>query len=120
MAKYRYFIFLVLFSASFLSFLKGKAQPYSSIELVKPKPYDSRPLAAETTKAGKIKAPKKFYQNVVTHFNYYFNAQNKINEILERTKSGFLEDYTQTLPFYNYTMDAVSKNSTQLDSVIYK
>ena len=120
MAKYRYFIFLALFSASFLAFLNGNTQPYSTIELVKPKPYENRPLAAETTKSGKIKAPKKFYQNAVTHFNYYFNAQNKINEILERTKSGFQEDYTQTLPFYNYTMDAVAKNSVQLDSVIYK
>lgn len=120
MAKYRYLIFLVLFSASFLVHMKGIAQPYSSIELVKPKPYDNRPLAAENTKTGKLKAPKKFYQNAVTHFNYYFNAQNKINEILERTKAGFREDYTQTLPFYNYTMDAVSRNSVQLDSVIYK
>ena len=120
MAKYRYLLFLVIFFASFFSVTKGFAQPYSSIELVKPKTYDNRPLAAEKTGSNKFKAPKKFYQNAVTHFNYYFNAQNKINEILDRAKAGFQEDYTQTLPFYNYTMEAVSKNSVQLDSVIYK
>jgi len=47
MAKNRIFLFLVLFSATFLSVLNGYAQPYSSIELVKPKPYEDRPLMAE-------------------------------------------------------------------------
>jgi tetratricopeptide (TPR) repeat protein len=120
MAKYRYFIFLVVFSASFLPYFKGIAQPYSSIELVKPKPYTDRPLVAEMTRSGKLKAPKRFYQNVVTHYNYYFNANNKINEILEKAKSNFQEDYTELLPFYNYTMEGISKNTVQLDSVIYK
>jgi outer membrane protein assembly factor BamD (BamD/ComL family)/Tfp pilus assembly protein PilF len=120
MAKYRYLIFLVVFSASLLLFLKGIAQPYSSIELVKPKPYQDRPLVAETTGPGKIKAPKRFYQNAVTHYNYYFNAYNKINEILERAKGSFQDDFTELLPFYNYTMEGVSKNAVQLDSVIYK
>jgi hypothetical protein len=120
MAKYRYFIFLVVFSASLLPYFKGNAQPYSSIELVKPKPYTDRPLMAEMTGSGKFKAPKRFYQNAVTHYNYYFNANNKINEILEKAKSNFQEDYTELLPFYNYTMEGVSKNFVQLDSVIYK
>jgi tetratricopeptide (TPR) repeat protein len=120
MAKYRYLIFLVVFSASLLPFLKGNAQPYSSIELVKPKPYQDRPLVAEMTKSGKIKPAKKFYQNAVTHYNYYFNAYNKINEILEKAKGSFHDDYTELLPFYNYTMEGVSKNNVQLDSVIYK
>lgn len=120
MANHRLFIFLVLFSVSFFSIVKGYTQPYSSIELVKPKPYEDRLLVAEKTGGGKLKAPKKFYQNAVTHYNYFFNAQNKINDILDRAKSGFQEDYSELLPFYNYTMDAVSRNSTQLDSVIYK
>ena len=77
MAKYRYLLFFLIFSASYLPFLKGNAQPYSSIELVKPKAYQDRPLQAEMTGSGKLKATKKFYQNTVTHFNYYFNANNK-------------------------------------------
>ncbi len=120
MAKYSYFIFLVLFIAFSFSFLNGNAQPYSTIELVKPKQYDGRALPAEKTSSGRLKAPKKFYQNAVTHYNYYFNAHNKINDILDRAKAGFQEDYTQLLPFYNYTMDDVSRNRIQLDSVIYK
>ncbi len=120
MAKYRYLLLFFIFFASLLSFLKGNAQPYSSIELVKPKAYQDRPLQAEMTGSGKLKASKKFYQNTVTHFNYYFNANNKLNEILEKAKSNFHEDYTELLPFYNYTMEGVSKNNIQLDSVIYK
>ena len=54
MANHRLFIFLVSFSASLFSVLNGQSQPYSSIELVKPKPYEDRPLMAEKTGGGKV------------------------------------------------------------------
>lgn len=96
------------------------AQPYSSIELKKPSKYENRDLPAEKTGNGRIKGGKKVYQNTVTHFNYFFNAQNKVNEVLERAKASFVEDYTQVLPFYNYTKEDLYKQKEQLDSVLYK
>ena len=96
------------------------AQPYSSIELKKPSKYENRDLPAEKTGNGSIKGGKKVYQNTVTHFNYFFNAQNKVNEVLERAKASFVEDYTQVLPFYNYTKEDLYKQKEQLDSVLYK
>lgn len=96
------------------------AQPYSSIELKKPSKYENRDLPAEKTGNGRIKGGKKVYQNTVTHFNYFFNAQNKINEVIERAKNSFIEDYSTLLPFYNYTKEDLYKQKEQLDSVLYK
>jgi outer membrane protein assembly factor BamD (BamD/ComL family) len=120
MVKNRPFIYFIALLFVFLLPLLGDAQPYSSIELKKPSKYESRELPAEKTGSGKIAKPKKYYQNTVTHFNYYFNAQNKINDIVEKAKLAFVEDYTQLLPFYNYTLADLSKSNEQLDSVIYK
>jgi len=96
------------------------AQPYSAIELNKPTKYENRALPAEKTGSGKISGGKKIYQNTVTHFNYFFNAQNKVNDVIERAKSNFIDDYNQLLPFYNYTKEDLFRQKEQLDSVIYK
>lgn len=114
------FIYSIVLVFLFLLPLSGDAQPYSTIELKKPAKYENRALPAEKTKDGKIGKPKKIYQNAVTHFNYYFNAQNKINDVVEQAKSVFVEDYTLLLPFYNYTAEDLLKSKDQLDSVIYK
>jgi len=99
---------------------KGSAQAFSTIELNKPAKYENRTLPAENTPLTKISRTKKFYQNTVSHYNYYFNANKKIVEILEKGKERFKEDYTTLLPFYNYTIKDLSEDRTQLDSVIYK
>ncbi len=64
--------------------------------------------------------PRRLIQNTVTHYNYYFNANNKLNEVLERAKASFTDDYSQLLPFYNYSLDATAADSIQLDSITYK
>ncbi len=40
--------------------------------------------------------------------------------MLARAKAQFREDYTQLLPFYNYTLDITSKDKRNLDSVLDK
>ena len=61
-----------------------------------------------------------FIQNTITHYNFFFNTNNKLNEVLARAKAQFREDYTQLLPFYNYTLETTSKDKRNLDSVIDK
>ncbi|WP_153800369.1 type IX secretion system periplasmic lipoprotein PorW/SprE [Foetidibacter luteolus] len=98
------------------------AQPGSSIDLDKDKPkkYENRRLASEKTGEKKFGFGRRLYQNTVTHFNYYFNANNKLNEIVENAKLSFKEDYTQPLiPFYNYSLETIAQNRSELDSVIY-
>src|SRR5215213_7434030 len=115
------------FLICFLGVLMAAAlQPVSAqmgfdLEVKKPKPYEERVLKAEKTPTDKkIKAPKRFFQNLTTHYNYFFNANNKLNEIIEAAKASHKDDYSQLLPFYNYSLDVTAANETQLDSVIYK
>ena len=90
------------------------------IVIKKPQEYDERVLRSEKSDSKKFSLPTRFIQNTVTHYNYYFNANNKLNEVLERAKTSFTDDYSQLLPFYNYTLDATAQDSIQLDSVTYK
>lgn len=98
------------------------AQPYATIDLdkSKPKQYENRLLRSEKTGEKTLTANKRLFQNAFTHFNYYFNANNKINDIIGRAKAGYKDDYTQLLSFYNYTLDATSQEKKELDSVVYK
>jgi outer membrane protein assembly factor BamD (BamD/ComL family) len=101
-------------------FMPAHAQLGYELDIAKPKPYEQRELKAERTGDGKLKAHKRFFQNLTTHYNYFFNATNKINEVIGRAKEAHKDDYTQLLPFYNYTLDATARDQQQLDSVIYK
>ncbi|MES2332208.1 MAG: hypothetical protein V4539_21545 [Bacteroidota bacterium] len=100
--------------------IRSTAQANLSYELnlKKPKAYESRELPAEKTGNKKFNTPRKFYNNLVSRFNYYFNANNILNETLEKAKANHVDDYTQLLPFYNYSLDETAKG--RIDSVIYK
>ena len=98
------------------------AQPGSSVDLDKDKPkkYENRRLGSEKTGEKKFGFGRRLYQNTITHFNYYFNANNKLNDIINNAKLAFRDDYTQPLiPFYNYSPDMISQNKSEIDSVIY-
>ncbi len=96
------------------------AQTGFEIKLDKPKEYEERILRSERTPIKKIGLPQRMLQNTVTRYNYYFNASNKLNEVIERAKQAFTDDYTKLLPFYNYTLESTASDATQLDSIIWK
>lgn len=110
--------FLIIILCQFTSDCFG--QLGFDLDIPKPKEYDNRTLRSERSSQKKFTLPKRFIQNTVTHYNYYFNANNKLNEILEKAKASFKDDYSQLLPFYNYTLDATAADSLQLDSISYK
>jgi hypothetical protein len=97
------------------------SQPNTSIDLEKQKPekYKDKLLSAEKTEDKKISGIKRFFNNTYTHYNYYYNANVKFNEIIEKAKENFIDDYTQLLPFYNYSLETTAKDKN-IDSVIYK
>ncbi len=109
---------LLVFIFTHVSFFSD-AQPGSTIDLKKPAKYENRTLASEKTKESKIKTARRLYQNTITHYNYFFNADLRLNEIIERAKQGFKDDYTKLLPYYNYTLD-VTASDPDIDSIIYK
>lgn len=111
-----------LLSALFLVLIfSASSQPNTSIDLEKQKPekYKEKLLNAEKTEDKKISGIKRFFNNTYTHYNYYYNANVKFNEIIEKAKESFNDDYTKLLPFYNYTL-ATTAQDKNIDSIIYK
>ena len=102
--------------------LNSFAQPNTTIDLEKDKPelYKTRILRAEKTTEGKLKVHKKFYNNLVTKFNYNFNATNRLNDLIAKVKLQHKDDYTKLLSFYNYSVDGTAAVKGELDSVLYK
>lgn len=109
-------IFLILCQATIPAF----SQLGIPLDIKKPQEYEDRVLKSEKSDQGKFSLPKRFIQNTITHYNYYFNANNKLNEVLEKAKAAFSDDYSQLLHFYNYTLDVTAQDSIQLDSITYK
>lgn len=112
----------------FLSFLTGilfsvsslKAQLGFDLDIKKPEPYENRLLKAERSAQKKFSKYKRFWQNTYTHYNYFFNANNKLNDVISKAKESFVDDYSLLLPFYNYSLNTTAQDQTQLDSIIYK
>lgn len=98
----------------------GFSQMGFELKLEKPKEYEERILRGEKTTDKRIKFPQRILQNTVTRYNYFFNASNKLNEVLNRAKQAFQDDFTKLLPFYNYTLEKTAQDGVQLDSIIWK
>jgi hypothetical protein len=120
MRPIRYTIIAVLFLILGQLSIPCFAQLGISFDIKKPKEYDDRVLRSERSDQKKFNLPRRFIQNTVTHYNYFFNANNKLNEVLERAKTSFTDDFTKLLPFYNYSLDVTAGDSIQLDSITYK
>ena len=90
------------------------------LEKDKPEKFKTKTLKSEKTGEKKFTLPRRFIQNTVSHYNYYFNANNKINEVIERARLSNKDDYAKLLPFYGYSLVNTAAQNTELDSVIYK
>jgi outer membrane protein assembly factor BamD (BamD/ComL family) len=100
---------------------KASGQEGVDYDLTKPPKWENRVLASETSNNGKkFRKFRHFLQNNITHYNYYYNANEKIKLILAKAKAQFREDYTKLLPFYNFTLDATAAQKKDLDSIVYK
>lgn len=116
----RHFLPFYTLAIILLSLQPAGAQLGYDLDIKKPEPFQDRELRAEKTSEKKFRAPRRFFQNTTTHYNYFFNANNKINEVIDRAKASHKENYLELLPFYNYSLRATTGDSLQLDSVIYK
>jgi len=86
----------------------------------KPEKFEDKKLGYEKTGDKKFTAPRRFIQNTTTHYNYYFNANDRLNAVIDRAKAAHRDKYTELLPFYNYTLEQTSADKVEIDSVIYK
>ena len=113
-------IFIIIISSFLFIHSIVTGQPSFSFDLKKPPKFENKALASEKTGNKKFTVPRRFLQNTFTHYNYYFNANNKLNEIVARAKTAQIDDYTELLPFYNYSLQGTATFKVDLDSVIYK
>ena len=90
------------------------------MDIKKPEKYENVKLGAEKTEETKFKTPRHFIQNTVTHYNFFFNANIKLEEIIARAKAQHKDDFTKLLSFYNYSLDATARDKRELDSILYK
>ncbi|MEO7313351.1 MAG: tetratricopeptide repeat protein [Chitinophagaceae bacterium] len=95
------------------------AQPKGDVATPKPKQFEEHKLGSEKMADKKFTVPRHFFQNMYTHYNFYFNAWYKMKDIIDAAKTAHKENYTKLLPFYNYSLDVTSKN-TEIDSIIQK
>mgnify|MGYP001598870223 FL=1 len=86
----------------------------------KPAKFKEKALKSEKTGQKKFTIPRRFVQNTVTHYNYFFNANNKINAVIEQARLSNKDDYSKLLSYYSYSLDNTASQKTELDSVIYK
>ncbi len=77
-----------------------------------------KPLPYEKLLNKKYTLGRRAYQNTVSQFNYYFNAEEELKEIILTSRTSFQEDYTELLPFYDFDLATTSKRS--IDSIIYR
>ncbi|MBN8667436.1 MAG: tetratricopeptide repeat protein [Chitinophagales bacterium] len=94
------------------------AQLGISFDIKKPREYEERVLRSERSEEKKFTLPRRFMQNTATRYNFFFNANNTLNEVIAQAKSQHQDDFTSLLPFYNYSLENTSANRLQLDSII--
>ncbi|MFT3981770.1 MAG: tetratricopeptide repeat protein [Ferruginibacter sp.] len=118
------FLFLLLSLGFTVSVTAVFAQPTWTLEPFgkekKPEQYEEKKLASEKTGEKKFTTIRRFTHNTTTHYNYFFNANNKLKAVEERAKTAQKDDYTQLLSYYPYSLESTATQKTELDSVIYK
>lgn len=95
------------------------AQPKLELNIKKPQVYENRQLGSEKSANKKFTIIRRFFQNTYTHYNYYFNANELLKQIIERARQSQKDDYTELLPFFSWSLEN-TKTSADLDSVLQK
>jgi tetratricopeptide (TPR) repeat protein len=117
-------IVVILFYCLFTISFTAKAQPAWTFDPFgkekKPEKYEEKLLASEKTATKKFGAIRRFMQNTTSHYNFFYNANNKLNGVIERARISNKDDYSTLLSFYSYSLDNTASQKTELDSVIYK
>lgn len=104
---------LVFLLASFSTF----AQPKLEFNMKKPKQFEERKLGSEKMADKKLTTVRKFFQSTYTHYNYYFNANEKLKSIVAFATESNKDDYTDLLSFYPYSLKNTSQSS-EIDSIL--
>lgn len=115
------YLFALLFSCFLLPEVYAQLGKITfDLEKDKPEKFKNKVLKSEKTGDKKFTVPRRFIQNTVSHYNYFFNANNKINSVIERARLANKDNYTTLLPYYSYSLTNTASQNNELDSVILK
>lgn len=106
----------------FLFVLGAIGQEHTTIRIDykdKPKKFQTKILPVERSGIEHLKPIKKFVQNTYTHFNFLFNANNRLHQILQQAQDNYQNDYSKLLDYYDYDTAQVARNQ-YLDTVLEK
>ena len=90
------------------------------LEKEKPQKFKNKTLRSEKTGEKKFNIPRRFIQNTTSHYNYYFNANNKIDAVIERARMSHKDNYAKLIPYYSFDLKQTAAQAAELDSVILK
>ena len=110
--------FLVLVGTLMANGLLSQAN--ITFDLIKPKAYENRKLASELTPDKKINPVKRLKENIVSHYNFHFNANVKLSKVIASAKQANKDTFTSLIPFFNYSLDQTAQQQQELDSVVIK
>ncbi len=111
---------LYLLGIGILSILHTQGQGNITFDLKKPKQYEERKLASELTPEGKISPLKRAKENIVSHYNFYFNASLKLSTVINAARQSHKDTFTNLLSFYDFSLDQTASQQQELDSVVLK
>ena len=116
--RFSFFVFCCMLTATVFSQPTWTFDPFGNEK--KPEQYEDKKLGSEKTADKKFTVVRRIIQDNVSHYNYYFNANNKLNAVIERAKLSQKDNYSKLLSFYPYELDNTASQQQELDSVIYK
>lgn len=93
------------------------AQPKLDFTIKKPPQFQERQLGSEKSASKNFHIVRRFWQNTYTHYNYYFNANNLVKEIINQAKLSAPDDFTELLNYYPWSLENTSKSS-EIDSIL--
>ena len=90
------------------------------LEKDKPQKFKNKTLRSERTGEKKFNLPRRFVQNTTSHYNFFFNAKNKLDAVIERARMSHKDDYAKLIPYYSFDLKQTAAQASELDSVISK
>ncbi|GAC1383088.1 MAG: hypothetical protein NVSMB45_10040 [Ginsengibacter sp.] len=113
------FLITIALSSTFTS-IAQKEIIIADLDKYKPEKFQNKTLKSEKTGEKKFTLPRRIIQNTVTRYNYYFNANRKLENVIDRAKIAQKDNFLKLLSYYPYSLNTTAAQRTELDSVIYK
>ena len=107
----------ILSLALLLAFHPAWSQPKLEFDIRKPDSFAHRQLGSEKFANKKFTIIRRAFQNTYTRYNYHFNANEKVKQILQYATDYHEDDYTKLLSFKPYDL-AITARSGDIDSIL--